>query len=283
MKKRKGYHVKSKYLLAILTIVCISLISLTVTETVSITPIREAAGVLIVPMQSGINKIGDWINGQHIGRKSARELAEENEQLKTRISELEEQNTVLTQNEQELNDLRALYNLDQGYTGYDKVAASVIAKDTGNWFNSFTIDKGSDDGITVDMNVISAGGLVGIVTAVGTNWATVRSIIDDGNSISGMILSTSDPCIVNGNMDLMEEDKMSFGNLTTDADITPGEQIVTSNISDKYLPGILIGYIDSIEDDSNHLAKTGYLIPAVDFHNIQTVLVIKQVKESGAQ
>ena len=58
----------------------------------------------------------------------------------------------------------------------------MISKDPGNWYSTFVINRGSDDGIQVDMNVLADGGLAGIVTEVGKDWATVRSIIDDSSN-----------------------------------------------------------------------------------------------------
>ena len=58
-----------------------------------------------------------------------------------------------------------------------------------------------------------------------------------------------------------------------------GDKVVTSNISNHYLPGILIGYISNIETDSNNLTKSGYLSPSVDFEHLEEVLVILETKE----
>ena len=63
--------------------------------------------------------------------------------------------------------------------------------------------------------------------------------------------------------------------------IKPGEPIVTSNISDKYLPGLLIGYVDKIKLDDNEITYSGRLTPAVDFKHLQNVLVIKTKKETA--
>ena len=71
--------------------------------------------------------------------------------------------------------------MDAKYPSYPKVAASVIAKDSGNWFSTFTIDKGKKDGVDVGMNVLAGSGLVGIVTDAGDNFAKVRCIIDDAS------------------------------------------------------------------------------------------------------
>ena len=131
--------------------------------------------------------------------------------------------------------------------------------------------------------MIAAGGLVGLVTEVETNCATVRSIIDDSSSVSAMAVSTSDTCVVSGDLRLMDEGKLAFSQMSAENTVAVGEQIVTSNISDKYLRGILIGYISEVEEDSNHLTYTGYITPAVDFRHIQEVLVIKQLKQTEGE
>ena len=131
------------------------------------------------------------------------------------------------------------------------------------------------------MNVMSGNGLVGIITSTGPNWATVRSIIDDESNLSAMVLNTSDNMIVSGNLELYSKGSISFSNLNDENNVVvAGDQIVTSHISDKYLPGILIGYIDEIESDSNNLTKSGLLRPAVDFEHLDVVLVITELKQT---
>ena len=162
------------------------------------------------------------------------------------------------------------------------MGARVIGKDTGNWFSSFIIDKGSKDGIMTDMNVMAGSGLVGIVTNVGPNWAKVRSIIDDTSSLSGMVMSTSDTLIVSGDLELMDDGYIRFSQLIDEDDaVASGDQVVTSTISNKYLPGISIGYITEIEKDANNLTKSGFITPAVDFKRLTTVLVVMELKEES--
>lgn len=283
MKKKGGFKIKSKHLLAIMTCACISAIALTVTETVPVAPLRNAVGMLIVPLQNGINQVGGWLTGLQNGFQDVQALAERNEELQAQVDSLTEQNSLLLQGQQELQRLQELYQLDQNYSQYQKVAARVISKDPGNWYNSFTINRGTDSGIQKDMNVISGGGLVGIITDVGSDWAVVRSIIDDSSSVSAMTVSHSDTCIVSGDLRLLDESKLSFSQMNTENEVTEGEQIVTSNISDKYLPGILIGNVSQVTEDSNHLTKTGYIVPTVDFRHLEEVLVILQLKETGGE
>ena len=268
MNKKKKFQMKSKHLLVLMTFLCISAILLTFTQVVSVSPLREAASRVIVPFQNGINQIGTWMSGKLEGFQNVEELAAQNKELEQRVAELTEENTRLAQNQEELARLQELYQLDQSYSEYDKVAAQVISKDPGNWYDTFVINKGSADGIEKDMNVIANGGLVGLVVEVETNCATVRSIIDDSSSVSAMTASTSDTCIVSGDLRLMDEGKLAFSQMSTENAVAVGEQIVTSNISDKYLRGILIGYVSEVTEDSNHLTNTGYITPAVDFKHI---------------
>ena len=283
MNKKKKFQMKSKHLLVLMTFLCISAILLTFTQVVSVSPLREAASRVIVPFQNGINQVGTWMSGKLEGFQDVEELAAQNKELEQRVAELTEENTRLAQNQEELARLQELYQLDQSYSEYDKVAAQVISKDPGNWYDTFVINKGSADGIEKDMNVIANGGLVGLVAEVETNCATVRSIIDDSSSVSGMTASTSDTCIVSGDLRLMDEGKLAFSQMSTENAVAVGEQIVTSNISDKYLRGILIGYVSEVTEDSNHLTNTGYITPAVDFKHIQEVLVIKELKQTKGE
>jgi rod shape-determining protein MreC len=177
-------------------------------------------------------------------------------------------------------DLRELLALNESYSNYNKLAASVIGKDAGNWFDTFLIDKGSKDGVASGMNVITGKGLAGIVTEVGDNYARVRSIIDDTSSVSGMVLSTSDNCIIKGDLQMMDERQMiSFTNLKdTEDQVAVGDQVVTSYISSEYVQGLLIGYISEIHMNSNNLTKSGLITPVVDFEHVKHVLVITDQK-----
>ena len=178
------------------------------------------------------------------------------------------------------NGCRPCSTLKNEYSEYDTVGANVISKGSGNWYSRFTIDKGTNDGIKVDCNVMAGAGLVGIVTKVGPNWANVRSIIDDDSNVSAMVSTTSDTCIIAGNLELIDQGTLSLVKLMDDNDhVHVGDKVVTSNISEKYLPGILIGYISELNNDANNLTKSGQLTPVVDFRHLQEVLVIRTLKD----
>ena len=282
MKKKSHYKMKTKHLITMMTILCLGLIVLSLSSNFSFAPVRNALGHVIIPFQNGINQVGDWMTEQKNGFQSMKKLAKENEKLKEQVDELTAKNNNLSQQQEEVERLRALYELDQEYSEYEKIGAQVIGKDSGNWYDTFIINRGTEDGVEVDMNVIADGGLVGIVTNTGKDWATVRSIIDDSSNVSASVTSISQNCIVTGDLQMMDEGKIRFIQLTDkENQVQEGDKVVTSSVSSKFLKGILIGYVSEVEDDANNLTKTGTIIPAVDFENIQEVLVIKQLKQQA--
>lgn len=279
MKRKNQTSVINRYILLGLTIFCILMMVLSSFSDKVSGPFRAVANVTVIPLQQGINYIGSWLGDMTDNFDTMEELRAENEQLREQVDSLTTENNYLQGERSELEQLQELYQLDQNYADYEKTAANVIGKDAGNWFSTFTIDKGSNDGIEVDMNVMAQTGLVGIITEVGPTWATVRSIIDDSSNVSGMVLSTSDRCIVSGDLSLMSDGQMRFEQMENNENVVNvGDQIVTSYISDKYLQGILIGTVSEINVDSNNLTRSGYITPAVDFKNIQQVLVITTTK-----
>jgi len=260
-------------------ILCFALMFLSYQFGDELSPIKTVIGDVISPMQKGINTVGHGLFNQFEKIASFNKLLDENTRLKEELNVLSYENKILLQDKYELDRFRDLYKLDKKYADYPKVAARVIAADPNNGFNTFQIDKGSDDGIAVDMNVIAGNGLVGIVESVGKNHATVRSVIDDSSSVYGMFLKTSDTCVVRGDLEKLEKGVIGVEMIKKEAEIQDGYEVVTSNISDKYLQGILIGYISNITVDSNNLSKTADLTPAVDFEHLEEVLIITEVKE----
>lgn len=285
MKRKSKFKIPSKYVLIFLTAVCGILVYVSFTMNLSGGPLNTIAGYVFIPMQKGINHVGLWISDKTDNLKDLKDVMEENASLKAQVDDLTSELNTIKLEQYELNNLRELLKLDQKYPSYDKVAANVIGKDVGNWFSIFTIDKGTKDGVEIDMNVIAGSGLVGIVTDVGPNYAKVRSIIDDVSKVSGMVLTTSDRCIVHGDLQEMNASQNILLTDLKDSDdnVAAGDPVVTSNISDKYLQGILIGYINTIEVDSNNLTKSGTVTPAVDFEHIEEVLVILEKKVSGTE
>ena len=279
MKKKNQASAFNRYLLLGLAVFCIIMMLLSSFSEKASGPFKVIANVTVIPLQQGINYVGRWMGDMTDNFETMQQLRSKNKKLQEQVDSLMTENNYLQEERYELERLQELYKLDSNYAEYEKTAAHVIGSDSGNWFSTFTIDKGSQDGIAVDMNVMAGSGLVGIVVEVGPTWAKVRSIIDDSSNVSGMVLSTSDRCIVSGDLSLMNDGQIRFEQMENNENqVSVGDQIVTSYISDKYLQGILIGYVSEVTVDSNNLTRSGYITPAVDFKNIQEVLVITTTK-----
>lgn len=280
MRKKKQSKFPAKYVLLIMTIFCAVIIGCSL-KTSGSGPVSAAAGAVLAPMQKGVNQLGSGLTNLREHLRTKKSLEKENEELRTQLADAQQNLNQVQLNQEELDNLKSLYDMDQNYADYDKIAANVIGKDAGNWFSVFLIDRGSNDGITVGMNVLADGGLAGIVIQVGPNYAKVRSIIDDNSNVSARNLSTSDLCVVSGSLKTMNESSLiDFDDLRDKEDQAKvGDQIVTSNISDMFLEGIPIGYITDIKTDSNNLTKSGHIATIVDFEHLDDVFVILQTKD----
>ena len=278
MKRKNRFSLPVKYLLLILSSLCVCLCILSFTEWSAAPYLKNITGYVLVPSQRGLNEVGAWFSDKAENLQQLKEVMAENETLRTQNNALMEENSRLALERTELEQLRQLYQLDETYE-YPKIMAKVIGKDPGNWFQIFQIDKGSADGIKVNMNVLSGTGLVGIVTSVAEHSAVVRSIIDDSSNVSAEFSITSDICNVAGDLSLMNDGKIRVEDILKEAKVDNGYTLVTSHISTKYLPGILIGYVSDISVDANNLTKSGYVIPVVDFEHLTYVLVITELKQ----
>ena len=279
MKKKVSSFMTSKYILIVLTAVCLIFISTCFFTDRLVAPLRSAISMVVVPLQKGMNNLGLWTYDKYTTLQEISVVLDENKELKSKVDDLTEENNQLRQDTYELSRLRELYQLDEKYTGYTKVGARIIEVTADNWSKAFKVDKGSDDGIKKDMNVIAGGGLVGIVTEVGKNYSIIKTIIEDNNSVSGMLIDTNETCIVEGDIEQSDSGLVKLTHFKSDMTVRDGDKIVTSNISDKYLQGILIGYAKDVTPDSNNLTQSGYLVPAVDFNNLQEVLIITEMKK----
>ena len=278
MNKNKKKHIKPRYILWLIIGICFICIAMSVSNHGEPIGIQKGIRSILIPMEKGLNTLGTWVADKKEHNHTVDELItqiedleRENSQLKTKISSME--NNLL-----ELESLRELLKMNEIYPDYEMVGARIISKDAGNWYNEFIIDKGSNDGIKKDMNVIYDNGLVGIVSKVSSNYATVRAIIDDTSSVSGMFSKSTELCIVNGDLTLYEDGQLNVEMISKDAVVTAGDEVVTSYISDKYLPGLVIGYITEVSMDNDKLSQTAKITPRVSFDNITNVMIITQLK-----
>ena len=280
---KKEFKMPLRYVLFVLTGLFLALMALSYVRPSFGNAIRDGVNSVLTPIQIGLNKVGTEISGRILDYTHLKEAQEENELLKDEIARLREENLRLFEGKYELQELQELLQLREQYPQYEMVGANVIQKETGNWFREFTIDKGSEDGIFVNANVLANGALVGRVTYVGKNYSKVLSLIDDNSNVGAMSTQTSAYCVVSGSLEDYEKGYLRLEYTNKNDVINEDDLIVTSNVSSVYLPGLAIGYAKDITDNPDNLTRSGYLLPIANFSNLERVLVITTEKGIGEE
>ena len=195
------------------------------------------------------------------------ELKEENEKLKNKMLDYE---VLLAENEV----LKKHVKLADLYPNYSVVVADIIMNSGTNWDFTYTINKGSRDGIAPNMAVIAEDGLVGYIESVTDKTSKVVSILDAGNSISARVTRTRDTVISKGSIKLSKDMQMRVTNIPTGVTLVEGDKIETSGLGGIYPKGILIGKIKSFEQKNNPIENEAIVESFVDFNKIETVAII---------
>lgn len=279
MNFRDKREIPPKYIYLFLAVICFIMLFLSVLFEDRFSPLKALTSTIITPMQSGVNKVGATIFDSVLDSREKEDLLEENAKLQEKMDEYAAQIKIYEQESYELQRLQELLDLKEQYVQYNTIGARVIATDSTNWFSTFVIDKGEKDGVKVGCNILAGNGLAGIVTEVGSNYAKVRAIIDDNSNVSASISGTETLCTVAGDLSHMKDGYINVGYINKADTIEDGAELVTSHVSDKFLPGLLIGYITEVEMDANNLTKSAKCIPVVDFTNLQEVLIILDMKD----
>lgn len=279
MKFNYKKDISPKYLLLALSLICIILLGLSLFSDDFMDRTKRLFGKVITPMQEGASQIGEWIEERFQVFGDVKQLREENNTLKERNRELEDE---IARNQAELTELaelRQLYSLDQMYPEYNTTAARIFSVDSSGWFNEFYINKGLNDGVYEDCNVLYDGGLLGIVVESYGDYARVRAIVDDRSKITAEIGPNRALCTVEGSLSNYGEGYLLATGIDKDVNISIGDTVVSSNVSDRFLYGLTIGYVTEITKDANNLTMTAKLKTAVNFGNVRDVLVITDRKQ----
>lgn len=262
---------KQKSIIIILILVCIVLSALSINRK-STTIAENSIGSIIAPVQEANTDTMNWFSKITNYFSNQNKLINENIQLKEELMKSNAALNRLNLVEQENEELGNLLNMKERYTQYDTIGAQIIAKDPGNWYTSFTINKGSADGLEKNMVVINEDGLVGKISECGYNYSKVVSIIDDSDAVSAQSIRTADIGYITANYQQEGYCRMQYSD--DSMDILVGDELVTSHLSEIFPQGITIGYVRKLSSDENSLAKYATIEPAVDFSNLKYVLII---------
>ena len=234
---------------------------------------QTVAGGVFVPVQRFFYQMTDNVSSFFQKTFNTTDLAKENQDLEEQLASLKSELADYDELQKENQRLSELLEYKQTQTSYQFKVAGIVAKDPGIWFESFTINVGSNDGVAVDMPVVTSDGVVGRIEEVGLNWSKVMTVIDGRSGISSIIERTRDFGSVRGRMESVPSDPLlDMDFLPIDTDIQVGDNVLTSGIGGIYPKGLTIGQVVEVGEQGNQ--KKVVVKSAVNFRNLEEVMVM---------
>jgi len=239
-------------------------------------PLSNLVGILSTPVRNGISAFALWTEERYNDAFEREQLKTENEELKLRVAELEREAREAERALQENERLRTLLELRPSQREFDLESATVTARSSSNWESSFTISKGSSSGVAPNDCVTDEyWNLVGVVTQVGENWATVATLIDSDMELGGQLSRTGEAAILEGDFALMGEGKLKLSYLPETSELIAGDLVTTSGRGGVYPSGLVAGHVEEVHTEASGMTRYAVVQPEADLDNLKQVFVIK--------
>lgn len=267
---------KSKlFILLITSLIILIVMGVSTNQSSNVNHVGNILSVVLSPGQKFLTYCSQKVEGSLSFFNDIKEIKKENEELKIKVDQLEKERLELLDYKVKNKELKEALNLKDQFSEYDFLGANIIAKDAGNWFDIFTIDRGGKDGIDSDFPVITSKGLVGKVTVPGILSSKVITIIDSDSTVSARISKTRDLVLVRGDMTLKDQGLCRLDYIPPDADVSIGDTIETSGIGGIFPKGIIIGRVKQVMQVNSEMTRYAIIEPAVDFKRLEEVFVLK--------
>ena len=275
-------HTPHKPLLIVLAVLlCLAILAAITMSGSSTSWLESAVGAVFQPIGTFASNVSNGIVNffERLFKTGATDL--ENEQLKGRVLQLEQQVAELLSQKQENERLKKLLQYTQSYPELTFVTGTVTGAAQGAWFDSFNINLGRSQGIAPNMPVVTGDGLVGYISEVGANWSRVTTIVGASASASVMVNRTRDNGMVRGASATDKRNAaLELYYLPINCDLTPGDAIITNGLDGVYPKGLAVGTVSEVSRSSSDY--NALLTPAVDFSHIEEVMVITNLpQETG--
>lgn len=235
------------------------------------------AGKGVAVIQEGLYGATDSV-GQFFGRLfAATDIDKENLELKEELAQIKSQLAMYNELEQENKRLRELLNVQDVIGDYSYVTARVIAITPGNWMDELVINVGAEDGIEKNMIVLTEDGIMGKVTAVGDTYCRVITLLNSSGGIACLIERSRETGVVKVSKDKNGDPQLIIEYMDDDADVVPGDKVVTSGMGGVYPKGLAIGTVAEVSASGSSSGRTITVSSGVDFEHIEEVVVITQL------
>ena len=239
------------------------------------TPLTNVLGIIVTPIERGASAVGDKISGFFGYFKGVDALREENEELRAKLAEYRELESEYYAAINENRELRVLSDLKIRHTDYDVIMCSVVTKVSRSYTSSFTVNRGSADGIEIGDCVMTDGGFVGVVSAVKLTSAEVMTLINVESKFAARSARTKEIMVAEGNFELASSGLLKIAYLKDGADIAVGDVIETSSMGEQYPSGITVGTVTAVEREKHGISNYAVIEPAVDVTSLRTVFFVK--------
>ncbi len=236
---------------------------------------RGAVVTLFSPLERLMTKVTDAAEGFTEYFTEYDRLKAENEQLKDRLSELEDERYRIDEIEAMNDWLYDYLDLAREHTEYDFAMAKVVGREAGNYMSVFTLDVGTENGVEKDMPVVTADGIVGYINEVGSNWSKVLTIIESASSVGANVERTGELGLLEGDFNMRTEGLCRLTYLSADSKVAVGDRVLSSGLGSIYPSGLVIGTVERVAVDEFSRTVTAYVRPAADLENLSRVMVIK--------
>ena len=238
--------------------------------------VQNVTGIVAAPMQKVLSSTVNWFRTIYGYLYDYDSLLAENESLRAQLADAQQSARDGIAATEENVRLRELNNLRQKHTDYVMESAKVVLWSSSNWSSSFTISKGSSSGIELNDPVVTEyGALVGQVTELGTNWATVSTIIDVDMSVGAYVGATGSSGMVVGEYSLMTDKQAKLTFLADGAQIFEGDEVLTSGSGGAFPAGLVIGTISRVQSEAGGQIEYGIVVPQCDLDSLVQVFIIK--------
>ena len=241
--------------------------------------LQNATGVLESPLKKVLSSTVNWFDTIYGYLYEYDSLMAENESLRSQLADAQKSARDGIEASEENTRLRKLLELREKHTDYDMESSKVVLWSSSNWSSAFTISKGASSGLELGDPVITEYGvLVGQITELGENWATVSTVIDVDMSVGAFVGNSQTSGMVMGEFDLMKKKTGKLTFLAEGAQIFVGDDVLTSGSGGAFPAGLVIGTLSAVQTEAGGQIEYGIVVPRAEFDTLVQVFIIKDFK-----
>ena len=238
--------------------------------------VQNMAGILKSPIQKVLSSAVNWFDSMYGYIYDYDSLLAENESLRSQLADAQKSARDGIEASEENSRLRKLLELREKHTDYVMESCKVVLWSTSNWSSAFTISKGASSGIEMGDPVITEyGAVVGQITELGTNWATVSTLIDVDMSVGAFVGATGNSGMVVGEFSFMRNKTAKLTYLADGAQIFVGDDVLTSGSGGAFPAGLMIGTLTAVQTEAGGQIEYGIVEPQANLDSLVQVFVIK--------